>query len=285
MTIAVIVKVNDGLVLAADSATTLGSVDPATNHLEVQNIYNNANKVFNLRKGLPIGMMTWGLGNIGPASISSLAKDLRRRMTNGDGVNPALDPDSYVLADVAEAVRAFYFDEKYQPLVATAGTGPGTELGLLVAGYSAGSDLPESYLITMDGVASTGPDLVMGPDIPGASWWGQPEAITRLLNGIDPTLPQALINLGVDPADAGPYTSAIVSQVARQLVSPAMPIQDAIDLARFLVDLTIQFVRFSPGHATVGGPIEIAAITKHEGFKWVARKHYFTDTLNPPERS
>jgi hypothetical protein len=62
-----------------------------------------------------------------------------------------------------------------------------------------------------------------------------------------------------------------------------MPIQDAIDLAHFLVDATIQFVRFSPGSPTVGGPIEIATITKHEGFKWVARKHYFESRLNPQE--
>lgn len=35
-----------------------------------------------------------------------------------------------------------------------------------------------------------------------------------------------------------------------------------------------------PGANTVGGPIELAAITKHEGFKWVTRKHYFDEQLN-----
>lgn len=62
-----------------------------------------------------------------------------------------------------------------------------------------------------------------------------------------------------------------------------MPIQDAIDLVEFLVDLTIKYSQFSPGATTVGGPIEIAAITKHEGFKWVRRKHYFTSELNPAD--
>jgi hypothetical protein len=49
-----------------------------------------------------------------------------------------------------------------------------------------------------------------------------------------------------------------------------MPIQDAIDLARFLVETTIGFIRstvFLP--KSVGGVVEIAAITKHEGFRWV----------------
>ena len=59
-----------------------------------------------------------------------------------------------------------------------------------------------------------------------------------------------------------------------------MPIQDAIDLAEFLVELTIKWSRFTPGPPTVGGPIEIAAITRHEGFKWIRRKQYYSPELN-----
>jgi hypothetical protein len=66
------------------------------------------------------------------------------------------------------------------------------------------------------------------------------------------------------------------------VVVPAMPIQDAIDLARFLVETTIGLVKFSVNRPqkTVGGPIEIAAITKHEGFKWIQRKHFYRAELN-----
>lgn len=32
---------------------------------------------------------------------------------------------------------------------------------------------------------------------------------------------------------------------------------------------------------TVGGPIEIAVITKHEDFKWVKRKHFYRRELQP----
>jgi hypothetical protein len=68
------------------------------------------------------------------------------------------------------------------------------------------------------------------------------------------------------------------------VVLPAMPLRDAIDLAEFMVDLTVKFSRFKPGAPTVGGPIEIAAISKHEGFRWVQRKYYFTRELNPEEQ-
>lgn len=55
MTIVVTVKINDGIVLAADSATTFSD----DKGVPVK-IYNNANKVFNLVKGLSIGSLTWG---------------------------------------------------------------------------------------------------------------------------------------------------------------------------------------------------------------------------------
>ena len=58
------------------------------------------------------------------------------------------------------------------------------------------------------------------------------------------------------------------------------PIQDAIDLARFMVETTKGFIRFAINRPkTVGGEVEIAAITKHEGFNWVQRKHFYPHDL------
>jgi hypothetical protein len=55
MTIAVAINVGDSLVLASDSATTQQWVTPA-GHPDTINIWNSANKIFNLRKGAP-GLM------------------------------------------------------------------------------------------------------------------------------------------------------------------------------------------------------------------------------------
>lgn len=74
---------------------------------------------------------------------------------------------------------------------------------------------------------------------------------------------------------------AIKGKTTYAFAQGAMPMQDAIDLAAFLVEYTIQVSRFSPGAPTVGGPVEVAAISKHEGFKWVRRKHYYSSELNP----
>nr|MDO8115318.1 hypothetical protein [Candidatus Sigynarchaeota archaeon] len=79
MTIAISIKVNDGIILAADSAASIIGKDPA-GKIGVFNIYQNADKIFNLRKGSPIGAITWGSGSVGSASISTLVKDFRKKI-------------------------------------------------------------------------------------------------------------------------------------------------------------------------------------------------------------
>src|ERR1019366_5438271 len=66
------------------------------------------------------------------------------------------------------------------------------------------------------------------------------------------------------------------------LIMGAAPIQDAIELARFMVETTKGFIRFAINRPkVVGGATEIVAITKHEGFKWVQRKLFYPQELNP----
>lgn len=72
----------------------------------------------------------------------------------------------------------------------------------------------------------------------------------------------------------------LINQFGAPLSLPAMPIQDAIDVARFAVETAAKYAKYGMRAETIGGPIELAAITKHEGFKWVARKHYYTAELN-----
>lgn len=286
VTIALVIKVNDGLVLASDSATTLAQMH-ADGRVDVANIYNNANKVFNLHKRLPVGAMTWGLGNIGPASIATLAKDLRRKFHGEDRnhVDWAVTVNEYTIEDLATKARSFLIDGRYSELVAEYTERGETHLpalGFLVAGYSSESDVPAAYVLQL-GVDGAPELMEVIPGDSGAAWWGAPDAISRILNGISVDVPQALVNLdvGLDLEAAMSMAGGLTQQLNPQMVPDAMPIQDAIDLAEFLVHATIQFVRFSPGSPTVGGPIEIATITKHEGFKWVKRKHFFDTRLNP----
>ncbi len=285
MTIAISLKVNDGLVLAADSASTLIAQTPGGP--EVVQVFNHANKVLNLRKGLPIGLIMWGAGAIGRAAISTLIKDLRLRFTGADSRHAGrehgdwrIEPEAYSIAEVAKLVRRFVFEEHY--LRAFEGWPQKPPLGLIVAGYSSGGDLAEEYRIEISDEGECGEPVEVRPrEQCGATWNGQPEAISRLVLGYSPGLGDVLVELGVKPERIPGVMEVITRSLRAQIIYDAMPIQDAIDLAEFLADLSARFSRYTPGAVTVGGPIEIAAITKHEGFKWIQRKLYFSEEFNP----
>lgn len=56
--------------------------------------------------------------------------------------------------------------------------------------------------------------------------------------------------------------------------------KELADMAHALVELTSKKRRFSAEQDTVGGPIDVAVITRNEGFIWIQRKHYFDTELN-----
>jgi hypothetical protein len=268
MTIIVSVKINDGIIMAADSALTFANGQ----------IYHHANKIVNLRKGLPIGVMSTGDGGIGNASMETLFKDLRKRFTGGDPEfqDWELDPNNYTLQAVADLLRTFLFEEKVQ------GGGIPTNSVIRICGYSAKRPLAETWEVQLAGDQCAEPSLIQGEDVFGLRWNGEMEAMDRLLFGLGSGFINAAVELGHEEALARQAHSQLLPKLMVQLSLNAMPIQDAIDLARFMVETTIGFLKFSLGRAkTVGGTVEIAAITKHEGFKWVQRKHFFSAALNP----
>ena len=261
MTVIVSVKINDGVVMAADRAGTMGSGQ----------VYAHANKITNLCEGLPVGAMSTGAGGIGNESVETLLKDLRRRFA---GLDPAhadwrLDPGTYTMERVAQRLRSFLFDEK-----AAAGRDD-TSIQLRVCGYSAGRPLAEVWEVNLTRNACPPPRRIMDEDAFGVLWDGQYEALNRLILGLGFDIGPALVRHGVPQCQASDLQAKLIGDLYATLSVPAMPIQDAIDLARFLVETTSGGVRFAVVlPKSVGGAVEIAAITTHEGFRWVQRKSF-----------
>jgi hypothetical protein len=267
MTVIVSVKINDGIVMASDSASTFTNGQ----------IYLTADKIVNLVKGLPIGVMVTGVGSIGSESITTLLKDLRRRLDGTNNHAWTLDRNAYTMSGVADRLREFLFKEK------AAAIKDGFSMQLRLCGYSAGKPLPEIWEVHLDGKECAAPELMRAEGDVGVNWDGEYEPLSRLILGMGTGFQEALVSLGM-PAEQGPdIQQKVMRQLYEHLVIPSMPVQDAIDLARYLVETTMGFVRFSLNKQpkTVGGPVEIAAITKHEGFQWVQRRHFYPAALNP----
>ena len=279
MTVTISIQVMDGVVIGADSTSSL-----STGGHDVSNTYDNANKIVNICKGKPIGLYFWGTGSIGNSSLTTLAKDLRRRFAGDDDLNDPwrLDTNNWTVHSVAEQVRQFFYEDAYTRVYEHAPE-PDSDTGIAICGYSPGREVSERYEVVFgrngcDGPGNEEPDGQLEDLVPR----GVTDPITRLVLGVSLDLPNILVNdLGLPAENLDAALRILLGKLNNTPVHAAMPIQDAVDLADFLVELTKQWVRFLPGAPTVGGPTEVAAITKHEGFKWVKRKFYYESNLNP----
>jgi hypothetical protein len=59
------------------------------------------------------------------------------------------------------------------------------------------------------------------------------------------------------------------------------PKDQLAEMAESLINITSLRKKFSIDEETVGGPIDVAVISKGDGFVWIKRKHYFKPDLNP----
>jgi hypothetical protein len=80
--------------------------------------------------------------------------------------------------------------------------------------------------------------------------------------------------------NSGMESIRLESQRAVEEMVEFMPKQDLAEFAEALVNLSSVQRRVTSGFETVGGPIDVAVISKSEGLVWVKRKHYFSRDLN-----
>lgn len=64
-------------------------------------------------------------------------------------------------------------------------------------------------------------------------------------------------------------------------VVATLPKEELVQMAETLVSLTSFRRRMSMDPETVGGPVDVALLSKGDGLIWIRRKHYFDSNLNP----
>ncbi len=246
MTVCASVKVRDGIVLGSDSMTQILGQDQHGNRVPVKS-YSHARKLFHIGE-LPIGVMTYGIGNLGPRSIQGFVREFSSAYSG--------EPD---VESVGKELYEF-FSKAYQDEL---GDTPGAGLGFFVAGVVSGQPFPEEweFQLPRDGESRQ----VRPADQFGASWRGTHLPFTRLYKGFDPRALEELKKLGVSEAVIDKAVKGIESPVAYD----GMPLQDAINFVVFILQTTIGLATFELGSASCGGPLQVATILPETGFKWV----------------
>lgn len=113
--------------------------------------------------------------------------------------------------------------------------------------------------------------------------------ITNILDS-DPStaaISKAVKNLNLKPV-IDEITTQINMEMRRTYTEPLLNTvvlldkEDMANMAESFISLTSLVRRMQPGEETVGGPVDVAVISKGDGFVWINRKHYFKPELNAP---
>jgi hypothetical protein len=251
MTICASVKVRDGLVLATDSMSQIQGTNEA-GETGVLKTYSNAKKLFRIGD-LPIGVMSYGIGNIGKRSIQGFMRDFQSDAQTVEGVTTALY--HYIKG---------YYDTEFGSLKED----QKPALGFFVAGYLHNQTFAEEweFLLPRD----TQPKEVRDAEEFGASWRGIDRPFTRLYVGVDPSLPGMLSELELD----NETIRNLLDGFQAAIIFDGMPIQDAINFAAFILRTTIGMSTFEVGPPVCGGPLQIAVIFLDGKFQWIS-EHTF----------
>jgi hypothetical protein len=75
------------------------------------------------------------------------------------------------------------------------------------------------------------------------------------------------------------YRNSNVIPIINVVIS--LPKTELAAMAEFLVNLTSLKRKVSLQAETVGGPVDVAVISKRDGFVWIKKKEYFRNELNP----
>ena len=273
MSVAVVVKVSEGVVLAADSAAALHGriAGPGGVQQGVVKTYYNAKKLMRIGD-FPVGVLTWGQAYIGARTIESLVREWEHNEGwQSQKQYQEREKSSFSVEVCAEGLRkhiAQAHDEEFASLPKERRPG----LGVVVAGYSQGQFFPEIWRFVLpldDQIHNQRPDRDGKPDF-GASWFGLTDAIVRLHWGRDENAIKIISEKFDIPEQA-------VFEALQPLQYPipfaVMPLQDAIEYASYVVNVVIGRFRFVLGVELCGGEIDIAAITQRE-FHWISKKSW-----------
>lgn len=259
MSLGIAIKGPEGIVLAAESRITLTGQARAAGAPVLQVSFDNATKVLSFSEpNTAVGAVTYGVAAIGFRSAYSFLPEFET----------TLPTERVSIGDFAERLGRFYH-EQWEATKSKPPPGPG--MTFVVAGFDEGEAYGRVYLVEVPGApgpAEQSPE----PAEFAITWGGQREFVDRLVQGYDERVVQAARDVGGLDEEKTKALDERLAQLRMAIPLEAMPLQDCVDLAVFFIRTTIDAQRLTLGIRGCGGAIDVATITRSEGFQFVQRK-------------
>jgi hypothetical protein len=110
--------------------------------------------------------------------------------------------------------------------------------------------------------------------------------ILQMIGNAEPRLSQKIASVDF-PTILQEISEEMLLARKREYIEPLMLAvstlskEDLAEMAESLIYLTYLKRRITFAEESVGGPVDVAIISKGDGFVWIKRKHYFDPKLNP----
>jgi hypothetical protein len=235
MTFVIVLYVREGIVMASDSRLTMGRTIQQENRRIVQTAIGLSDSNYKtFLTPTNVGISTFGDAAIQGVPIAGYIDSF---------INEHLSQGDYQVDQIPQELLTYFRSMPGLPNTA-----------FLVAGYKKAENISEQHVWQVKVQANTATRLNK-PGTQGASWGGESDVLTRLLQ------PVGLRN------EDGTFQALSHFQIQWGFFT----LQDAIDYCIYAVKVTIDTMRFHPRPKTVGGPIDVLVIKPSEAV-WVQRK-------------
>ena len=262
MSLGIAFKGPEGVVLAADSRVTLNNtfVQPNGQTMVLASTFDNATKLLKIKGQDYVGAVTYGVGAIGqqaPRTAHSFIPEFEAILqTKHNGGRLSVE-------QFAKELSEFFL---HQWNTHMQGANPPGDMVFLVGGYDENAPYGRVFDFFIPSRPQPNEQFAVTGQF-GVVWGGQREHVDRLLSGYDP---RVLEMVGVEFSLDAPKKEEFKNKLAR-LTTPIpyafLPLQDSVDLSIFLIRTSIQIQTWLVGVRGVGGAIDVATITKTDGFK------------------
>lgn len=255
MSLGIVIKGPEGLVLAADSRVTLES--RKENQPPILVNFDNATKLLSFSElNKSVGVVTYGQAAIGLRTANSFAPEFEGQLSK----------KRLSIEDFAERLSKFFM-EQWRAGMSADYTGP--TMTFVVGGFNEGEPYGRVYLIE---IPTNALPVEQSPGGFGITWGGQREFVDRLLQGYDSRLPELVRNvLHLEPAQMSEFMNAL-HPLQMAIPVQMLALQDCVNLAVFFIRTTIEAQELSIGIRGVGGQIDVATVTRRDGLQFVQRK-------------
>jgi hypothetical protein len=273
MSLGMAFKGAEGIVLAADSRVTLMAIMPGNpnmpgspQQLLVPATFDNATKLLQVKSQPYVGAVTYGAGAVGqrePRTASSFLPEFEAELAKEEIARRSVEDFAKRLSD--------FFMKQWTASGMPAPAPPGQDMVFLVGGYDA--EAPYGRIFEIFVPNKPIPNEML-PGQFGAAWGGQREITDRIIQGFDAQLPglvQDILNIPTQQRNP-----TLEAQLKSKLQVPIpwqfLPLQDCVDLSIFLIRSTIALQKWMVGIRGVGGMVDVATITRIDGFKAIQQK-------------